>query len=119
MLTRPKLRVPVHTAWAMDGSLEPRGIDSRWVGCGSFPATEAAPPQDLPLFFDRTCRLPFHHLGQPPGPRHLWPREQVFHPPAFAFAMSDQIPGRFGYQSTCRWATRLSRRARERGSGTE
>jgi hypothetical protein len=36
----------------------------------------------LPLF-DRPGRFPFHQVGQPPGPRHLCPREQVFHPPGF------------------------------------
>src|SRR5688572_10874145 len=25
-------------------------------------------------------RWPFHQTGQPPGPRYLWPREQVFQP---------------------------------------
>lgn len=34
-------------------------------------------------FFDRTGRFPFHQVGQPPGPRHVCPREQVFHPPEF------------------------------------
>ncbi len=32
-------------------------------------------------------RLPFHQVGQPPGPRYAWPREQVFHPPRFGFGM--------------------------------
>ena len=34
------------------------------------------------------ARLAFHQRGQPPGPRYLWPREQVFHPPRLARGMS-------------------------------
>src|SRR5262245_39808380 len=33
------------------------------------------------------ARFPCHHVGHPPGPRYLCPREQAFQPPRFALDM--------------------------------
>jgi hypothetical protein len=33
------------------------------------------------------CARPGSHVGQNGRPRYLWPREQVFHPPRFAFGI--------------------------------
>src|SRR5580704_10296167 len=38
--------------------------------------------------FDPPGRFPFHQVGHPRLPRYLWPLEQVFQPPRFAFGIA-------------------------------
>src|SRR5580692_3993962 len=38
--------------------------------------------------FDPPGRFPFHQVGHPRLPRYLWPLEQVFQPPRFAFGFA-------------------------------
>ena len=47
------------------------------------------------------ARLRFHQVGQPPGPRYLWPREQVFQPPRLAMGMGGSLVPRPGRVDTC------------------
>lgn len=42
-------------------------------------------------FFDPPGRLPFHQIGHPLVARNLWPLEQAFQPPRFAFAIGFPI----------------------------
>jgi hypothetical protein len=38
--------------------------------------------------FDPPGRFPFHQVEHPRLPRYLWPLEQVFQPPRFAFGIA-------------------------------
>ena len=46
--------------------------------------------------FDPPGRFPFHQVGHPRLPRYLWPLEQVFQPPRFAFRIA-----RLGIDNNC------------------
>jgi hypothetical protein len=47
------------------------------------------PPLLIPsALFDPPGRFPFHQVGHPRLPRYLWPLEQVFQPPRFAFGIA-------------------------------
>jgi hypothetical protein len=41
-----------------------------------------------PRRFDLPGRFPFHQVGHPRLARYLWPLEQVFQPPRFAFGIA-------------------------------
>jgi hypothetical protein len=83
--SRPE-SVQARTEWALE-AVRPQQWTHGWRRCRRSdhqPLGFRRCPRLARLpFFDRPGRFPFHQVGQPPGPRHLCPREQVFHPSGF------------------------------------